>query len=400
MNKKIIISVVAAALLAGFAGGFYFGDYWSLPNTIGGDLINRDKNKPQDVDFNMFWQVWGLLKEKYVDRDQIDAQKLLYGAISGMVDAVGDPYTVFMTPKESEDFSQEIGGEFGGIGIEIGIRNDILTVIAPIKNTPAERAGIMAGDRILKIGDKITEGMTTGEAVTLIRGPLGTTVKLTIARDKKGSDSREIAIIRDKIKVPTVSLEILDGNVAHIGVFVFNKNVDSDFKELAKEVENSTAQKIILDLRNNPGGLLESAINLAGYFLGSDMVVVKQKTADGQELEFKSWSSGRLKRYPIVILLNKGSASASEILAGAIKDQRGVLIVGEKSFGKGSVQKLEELPGKSSVKITIAKWLTPKGTSINDEGISPDVFVERTEEDINNNRDPQLDKAVELMKSL
>jgi len=230
MNKKIIISVVAAALLAGFAGGFYFGDYWSLPNTIGGDLINRDKNKPQDVDFNMFWQVWGLLKEKYVDRDQIDAQKLLYGAISGMVDAVGDPYTVFMTPKESEDFSQEIGGEFGGIGIEIGIRNDILTVIAPIKNTPAERAGIMAGDRILKIGDKITEGMTTGEAVTLIRGPRGTTVKLTIARDKKGSDSREIAIIRDKIKVPTVSLEILDGNVAHIGVFVFNKNVDSDFK--------------------------------------------------------------------------------------------------------------------------------------------------------------------------
>jgi carboxyl-terminal processing protease len=353
----------------------------------------------QTLDFSLFWNVWELLHNKYVDRDKLASQELIYGAINGMVNAVDDPYTVFLKPKESEEFQQQISGSFGGIGIEIGLRKNILTVIAPIKNTPAARAGLLAGDKILKVGDKSTEGMKVEEAVGLIRGPKGTKITLTVTRDGL-EKTKEITMIRDTIKIPAVDWKILDDDVAYIEMFVFNKNVDDEFKRTAEEIIKSSAKKIILDLRNNPGGLLDSAVNIAGYFLDSDKIVTIEKFSDGKQNEFRTQPNGLLKNYPLIVLINKGSASASEILAGALKDNRGILVVGETSFGKGSVQEVAELPKKASLKVTIARWFTPKNVSINENGIKPDFEIVRSEEDITNEKDPQLDRARELIRNL
>lgn len=398
MAKRFILIIVALALAAGFAGGFYYRDY-KTPLPVLTNLINKDANQPDGVDFSLFWNVWELLHNRYVDRDGLNAQELVYGAINGLVNAVGDPYTVFLKPKESEEFQQQISGSFGGIGIEIGLRKNILTVIAPIKNTPAARAGLLAGDKILKIGDKSTAGIKLDEAVGLIRGPKGTKVTLTITRDDLDK-TKEVAIIRDTIKIPAVDWKILDEDVAYIEMFVFNKNVDEEFKKTAEAIVKSKASKIILDVRNNPGGLLDSAVNITGYFLDADKVVTIEKFGDGKQNEFRTQPNGLLKNYPLIVLINKGSASASEILAGALKDNRGVLVVGETSFGKGSVQEVAELPKKASLKVTIAKWLTPKGASIHENGIKPDVEVIRAEDEIQNDKDSQLDKARELIKNL
>ncbi len=399
-NSQKIILLLVIVLAAGFAGGFYFNEFSDFGTGIGRDFVNRAVGQPDGVDFSLFWNVWNQLQDKYVDSEDLNSQELLYGAIDGLVNAVGDPYTVFMQPKESENFAQEISGTFGGVGIEIGLRNNILTVIAPIKDTPADRAGLMAGDKIVKIGDKSTESMKISEAVNLIRGPKGTPIKLTISRGEKNSSSKEVTIVRGTIRVPTVAWKMLSGDIAYIQLFVFNRNVDNDIEKAVREIQKSNARRLILDLRNNPGGLLDSAVNIAGYFIDGGLTVTEERTNDGQKQVFEAPNHGQLKNYPLVILINKGSASASEILAGAIKDHRGVLLVGEKSFGKGSVQEVSELPGKSSLKVTVAKWFTPKGTSINDNGIEPDYSVERTEDDINNERDPQLDKAEELVRGL
>lgn len=399
-NVKIKFAIIAVLIVAvSFAGGFYFHQRLSKTYVPIKEVINRELGQPQGIDFSLFWKTWDLIQSRYVDQDKIKNQDLVYGAIDGMVKAVGDPYTVFFKPEESENFAQEINGTFGGIGIEIGLRDNILTVIAPIKGTPAEKAGLLAGDKIIKIGEKSTEGLRVDEAVNIIRGPKGTPVRLIINRENSSS-TKEVTIIRDTIKIPTVSWKLLDGKTAYIQLFVFNRNVDDDFKKIAKEIVNSKADRIILDLRNNPGGLLDSSVSIASYFLNPNQLVIQEKYANGKNDEFRTSNNGQLKNYPLVIITNKGSASASEILAGAIKDNRGVIIVGEKSFGKGVVQEVDELPGRASVKITIAKWFTPKGTSINDNGIEPDIIIERTEADINAKRDPQLDKALEIVKQL
>ncbi len=398
MVKKIFTPIIIVlALAVGFIGGFYYRNPQAPIPLL--NVINRDYGQPSDVDFSLFWNVWNMLHDRYVDKGKLNTQELVYGAIDGMVQTIGDPYTVFLRPKESEEFQQQIKGAFGGIGIEIGLRKNILTVISPIKDTPAARAGLMAGDKILKINDKSTEGMKLDEAVSLIRGAKGTKVNLTITRDGL-EKAKEVIITRDIIKIPAVEWKLLDENVAYLEIFTFNQNADSEFKKAAQEIADSKAKKIILDLRNDPGGLLDSAVNIAGYFLDANKVVTLERTGDGQENKFLTQPNGQLKNYPMVILLNKGSASASEILAGALKDNRGVLIVGETSFGKGSVQEVLDLAKKASLKVTIAKWFTPKGVSINDNGIKPDIEVKRSEEDIQNDKDPQLDKAKELIKSL
>lgn len=398
LSKRFIPILVIIAVAIGFIGGFYFNQY-RAPEAKFTEILNRDSDQPAGVDFAVFWDAWNVVQKKYVDRQELDTQELVYGAIDGLVKAVGDPYTVFLKPKESEEFQQQISGTFSGVGIEIGIRKDILTVISPIKDTPAFKAGLLAGDKILKIDDKSTEGMKLDEAVKLIRGSKGTQVRLTVTRDGL-KEAKEYTITRDNIKIPAVDWKIVDGNVAYVEIFTFNKNVDSEFKKAAEEIAKSPARKIILDLRNNPGGLLDSAVNIAGYFLDNDGLVTIERFAEGKDNEFRATPNGLLKNYPVIVLINKGSASASEILAGALKDNRGVLIVGETSFGKGSVQEVVDLPKKASLKVTIAKWLTPKGHSINDNGIKPDVEVERTEEDVQSERDPQLDKARELIKNL
>ncbi len=396
-NKFIIIAILLIA--ASFVGGFYFHQYVSKTYVPIKEVINRELGQPQGIDFSLFWKTWDLIQSRYVDQSKIKTQDLVYGAIDGMVKAVGDPYTVFFVPKESENFAQEINGAFGGVGIEIGLRDSMLTVITPIKGTPGEKAGLIAGDKILKIGDKSTDGLHIDQAVSLIRGPKGTPVRLTINRESFKSP-KEVTIIRDTIKVPTVAWKLLDNNTAYVQLFIFNRNVDDDFKKVAKEIISSKADRIILDLRNNPGGLLDSSVNIAGYFLEPNQLVTQERFNNNKTDEYRTSDNGQLKNYPLVIIINKGSASASEILAGAIKDNRGVTLVGEKSFGKGVVQEVDELPGKASVKITIAKWFTPKGTSINDSGIEPDIKIERTEADAKADKDPQLNKALEVVKQL
>lgn len=368
-------------------------------------LVNLDIGKPSNVDFTLFWQVYNDLQAKYVDKDKLDTQKLIYGAITGMVNSAGDPYTVFLEPPTSKKFQEEISGSFGGVGIEIGKRNGVLTVIAPLKDTPAYRAGIKAGDKIIKIDNKPSADIAVEEAVNMIRGKKGTKVVLTIQNDT----TKDIELIRDTIKVPTIEWKLVekDGkSIAFMQIFSFNQTVDSEFKKAAEEILKSKADGIILDLRNNPGGLLDSAINLAGWFLDKGKVVVSEEFGNGIRNEFRSEGNASLKPYPIVILINGGSASASEILAGALHDNRGARLVGVKSFGKGSVQELQKYGDGSSLKVTIAKWLTPAGISISDKGIEPDIKVEIDSKLLEDGtvvigeagKDPQLDKAIDLLK--
>ncbi len=395
---------VVIALALGFTGGLLFKSN-NNANPVVTKLI--DNSKQENVDFSLFWKVYNDLNAKYVDKGKVDAKKILYGAISGMVNSVGDPYTVFFEPITSKKFQEEIAGSFGGVGIEIGKRNNILTVIAPLKDTPAFKAGIKAGDKILKIDSKTTADMAIEEAVNLIRGKTGTKVTLTIQTETK--PTRDIGLIRENIKVPTVDWKLIDQGgkkIAYMQIYSFNQTVDSEFKKTSEEILKSDANGLIIDLRNNPGGLLDSAINLAGWFLDKSQVVVSEVFRDGTGNEFKSDGNSLLKKYPTVILMNGGSASASEILAGALHDNRKIKIVGEKSFGKGSVQELQNYDDGSSLKVTIAKWLTPAGISISEKGIDADVKIVFDPKDIEAGKieigtpgkDAQLDKALEIVK--
>jgi len=406
-NKQILILSIVISLALGFTGGFWLR-HLNTANSLSAvkNLINLDNSKPENVDFSLFWKVYNDLNAKYVDKGKVDPQKILYGAIDGLVNSVGDPYTVFFEPTTSKKFQEEISGSFGGVGIEIGKRNNILTVIAPIKDTPAFKAGIKAGDKILKIDGKPTADLSIEEAVNLIRGKRGTKVVLTI----QNATTRDVELIRDAIKIPTIDWELIEQGskkIAYMQIYSFNQTVDSEFRKASEEILKSDADKLIIDLRNNPGGLLDSAINLAGWFLDKNQIVVSEVFRDGTKNEFRSDGNALLKKYPTVILMNNGSASASEILAGALHDNRGIKIVGEKSFGKGSVQELEKYGDGSSLKVTIAKWLTPAGISISEKGIEADVMVKFNEEDLKEEgkieigtpgKDAQLDKAIEILK--
>lgn len=371
------------------------------------ELVSRESGKPSTVDFGLFWDVWDALNEKYVDKGKIDTQKLVYGAIQGMVNSVGDPYTVFFQPATSKKFRDEISGSFGGVGMEISKRNNVLTVVAPLKDTPAFKAGIKAGDRILKIGAKPTADLSVEEAVDLIRGPRGTTVTITIA-PASSNTTKDITMTRENIKVPAVDWKLIDGHVAYISIYEFSQNVDSEFKKAVQEALAAKADRIVIDLRNNPGGLLDSAVNLSGWFLDKNSLVTTEDFANGTKNEFRTSGDGQLKKYPTVVLINGGSASASEILSGALRDNRGIKLIGEKSFGKGSVQELQNFSDGSSLKVTIAKWLTPHGISISEKGINPDIEVKLDPKAIEAEevtigepgKDPQLDKALEVVKGL
>jgi carboxyl-terminal processing protease len=355
---------------------------------------------PEEVDFSLFWQVWNNIHEKFPDREKIDTQKLIQGAISGMIESLEDPNTVFFTPEETEGFLEGLKGEFEGIGIKIDIRNEQLQVIAPIKETPAYRAGLRAGDKIIKIDDISTVDMTIEKAVSRIRGPKGTEVVLTIYR-QEWEEKREIKIKRDVIKIPTVSWEIIEKDIAHLKIYHFIERTENDFRQAANEILASQVEKIILDLRNNPGGYLHKAKDIAGWFLEREQVVVIQDFGERKEQKiYKSDGPSRLLKYPIIILINKGSASGSEILAGALRDNREIKIIGETSFGKGSVQEFIPLKEGASLKLTVANWLTPDGKLITNQGLKPDLIIEMTEKDIEQKKDPQLDKAIEILKKM
>ena len=403
INWKSVLTVTLVVVLSAGtgAGGFYYGYSYGAeePRAVELSLTNVTGSSTAP-DFNTFWQAWALVKEEALHGDELTDEDLLYGAIRGVVGSLKDPHTVFLPPQDAKKFNEDISGSFGGVGMEIGKRDGRLVVIAPLKNTPAESAGLLAGDYIIKVDGTFTDTLDVEEAVNIIRGPKGTAVTLLIAREG-WIEPREFSIVRGTITIPTLDLEMLEGGVAHLQLYNFNEKVPKLFFAALQDAERQGMQRLILDLRNNPGGFLEVAVHLAGWWLPEGKLVVSEEFRDGNEGEkFLSQGPSALKDFPTVVLINGGSASASEILAGALHDQMGIKLIGQKTFGKGTVQTLHQLTDGSNIKITIANWVLPSGTVIEGNGIAPDVEVKITAEQIEAEKDPQLEKAIELVSEM
>ncbi len=425
-HREKSVFIICALIVIGLS--FFIGVYAGYENRPEVDkvtsLFNKDQGMPATVDFAAFWKAWNLVNEKYVaanygtttasstfKKNATDEERV-YGAIQGFLKSLDDPYTVFFPPEEAKSFADDIKGNFEGVGMEIGIRDSILTVIAPLKGTPAEQAGIMAGDKVLKIDDKSTADMPVDSAVRLIRGRKGTIVKLTILQEG-ADDVQEVPVTRAVIEIPTISLEseiatpkgkVKQTGLRADGVFVirlYNFSAESAdrFREALQTFVNSGSQTLLLDLRGNPGGYLEAAVDMASWFLPKDKIVVSESFGKNREPN-RHYSKGYNvfnKNLKMVILVNRGSASASEILAGALQEHGVAKLVGERTFGKGSVQELVNVTSDTQMKVTVARWLTPKGRSISLDGLKPDIEVKMTPEDVKKAKDPQFERAIELL---
>ncbi|MEY4440642.1 MAG: carboxy-terminal-processing protease, carboxyl-terminal processing protease [Candidatus Parcubacteria bacterium] len=397
MNSKIrtqLFGGILFAIVLSFGMGFYIGN---------GGISFRSTQASEDVDMAPFWKTWNILNEKFVSASttkQISNEEKVYGAISGMVSSLGDPYTVFFTPEEKEKFDESIEGTFEGVGMEVGIRDKVLTVVAPLKNSPAEKAGIESGDIIVKIDEKDSLNMKVEEAVSLIRGAKGTMVTLTILK-KDAEKPLEIKVMRDKIIVPTIETEIINTTFV-IRLYSFGATSESEFKAAIEQYQKSGKKRLIIDLRGNPGGYLDSAVDIASWFLPAGKTIVTEDFGSNitpKIFRSKGYNVFDLDRNKMVILIDEGSASASEILAGALQEHGVAKLVGTKSFGKGSVQELIDITKDTALKVTIARWLTPNGKSISAGGLTPDYEVQFDADRFKkHNEDLQLQKALELLK--
>ena len=397
-NKLFVLLFVILVFFAGVQVGRSDSKFSrALPIFVDG---NRE-NAPGQVDWQILWDAIDKINQRYLDKP-VDMTKLLYGAVSGAVASLDDPYSLFLPPKEAEEFGNELRGSLEGIGAEIAIKNQQLIVVAPIDDSPAMNAGMKAGDYIAQVDGEDTFGMTLEQAVGKIRGPAGTKVMLTVFH-KGQSEPVEIAITRARIQVKSVSYETQDLEGKKIGILKLRRFGEETQGELDKAISEflvKNVKGVILDLRNNPGGYLETSVAVASNWVPSGATVVIQKSSDGSEQIYEAEGANRLGGMPTIVLINGGSASASEIVAGALRDHGLAKLVGEKSFGKGSVQELIELQAGAELKLTIAKWLTPNGHDLNKDGLEPDEKVELTDEDFQNDRDPQMDKALEVLKTL
>ena len=406
-KKTIKIIIISLLIIISFFVGLIVGisnsNEMNSDNNDSGKVTNQGAKQPEylskDINFKLFWQVWDLIKDKYVETE-ISEIEMFYGAQMGLVASLGDPYSVFLVPEVAEDFTEELKGKFEGIGAEIAIKKERLTIVSPLPDSPAEKAGLRAGDKIMAIDDFDTTGISLTKAVTLIRGDKGTEVILTVLH--KDAIQEKISVIRDKIQYSSVRYEILssagEDDIGYIKVTHFNEDTDGLFNEAVNYLINKEVDSIILDLRNNPGGFLTTAISMADHWI-EDGIIVKEKSRNSNRNQvFSSSGKAKLKGKETIVLVNGGSASGSEIVAGALQDHELATILGETTFGKGSVQDLNQLSDGSSVKLTIAKWYTPNDRSISDEGIVPDVEIELTNEDYNDDLDPQLDKALEILR--
>ncbi|MEK7118547.1 MAG: S41 family peptidase [Patescibacteria group bacterium] len=351
------------------------------------------------ADFSQFWKAWNVINERFVPTKNkaLSNQEKVWGAIAGLTNSLGDPYTYFMPPQEKSIFEQDVAGSFGGVGMQIGVKDGAPTVIAPLKNSPAERAGIMKGDKVFRIDGATTTEMTIDEALYLIRGDIGKPVTLTLLRDGK-TEPIEISVVREIIQVPTIETE-QKGDIFIIRLYGFPATGAELFRGALRKFVESGSTKLVLDLRGNPGGYLEVAVDIASWFLPQGKVVVSEEKKDGIGKIYRSKGydifDGKLR---LVILLDGGSASAAEILAGALSQQGVATLVGTKTFGKGSIQELVPITPDSALKVTIAHWITPNGTNLSAGGLGPDIKVDYTKEDAENERDPQLDKAIEILR--
>ncbi len=395
IKKNVAIVVL---LVVFFGAGFYFGKNKeniidSTPALPGGESASHT-----DADFSTFWKVWNTINEKNPSAKNVSDQDKLYGAISGLVNSLNDPYSVFFKPDEKQLFEDDIAGNFTGAGMEVGIKEKILTVIAPLKDTPAYKAGMKSGDKILKIDGTTTEDMSIEKAIKLIRGEKGTTVKLTIFREGD-TEPKEISIVRDVINVPTLDTELRSDGIFVIKLYSFSANSAELFRGAIRKFAESKSDKLLLDLRGNPGGYLDAAVDMASWFLPSGKTVVIEDYGNNtKESKYRSAGYNVFNdSLRFVILIDGGSASASEILAGAMQDYNRAKLVGEQSFGKGTVQEVVDITPDTILKITVAKWLTPKGQSISEKGLTPDYVVPFTRKDAEAKKDPQQDKAIELL---
>ncbi|MCK4744910.1 S41 family peptidase [Candidatus Parcubacteria bacterium] len=396
-----IFNLTILIIITSFVFGVVVGEETEKERGIsnaGGLVLNKDELPDylsKDADFNLFWEAWDIIQDSYIDRP-ISETKLLYGAIAGQVASLGDPYSIFMEPKTAEEFAQELTSEFEGIGAEIGIKNNILTIISPLPDSPAEKAGLKAGDKVYKIDDADTTYLSLDGAVRLIRGEAGTKVILTIFRDGQ-DETQKIEIVRGRIHYETVKWELKENNILYIKISHFNQDTADLFGQAIQENLGKNLQGVVLDLRNNPGGFLGIATDIAESWIKKGDIIVVEKFSQNNKNYYKSRGRAELAALPTVALINEGSASASEIVAGALQDHGLATIIGKQSFGKGSVQDLRHLSDGSNIKLTVAKWLTPNERMIDGEGIAPDIEVELTEEDYSSDRDPQLDKALEIL---
>jgi len=413
VNLKLTRNVLVVVILVSFAfsGGYFIGLKGFLASLDNFPKVNITRQTPPSrevLDFALFWRVWDTLDLKYFDKAKLVPAKMVYGAIEGMVAAVGDPYTVFLPPKENKVVQEDLQGNFEGVGIQIGFIGTQLAVIAPLPDSPAEKEGVEAGDFIIGIKDEIkgvdrgTVGITIPEAVQVIRGKAGSKVTLLLLRE--GEDEPIAAeITRASIDVPSLVVnyvgneeEIKEKKIAHVKLLKFSGETVAEWEETVIELlQNSKLEGIIFDVRNNPGGYLQGAVELASDFLETGSVVVIEEDGSGRREEYRVEKLGRLKNYDIVVMINKGSASASEIFSGALRDVRGIKLIGGTSFGKGTIQEPQQINGDAGLHITIARWLTPNEFWVNDGGLVPDFEVEDDNETL---EDEQLQKAIEEIK--
>ncbi len=398
LKRSFVVLTILGLIGGSFYGGVVVGQHTPKKLVVQGATNIFPTGSAAAADFGTFWQAWQAINDIYLRNGDIKNEDKVRGAMRGLVASLGDPYTQYFDPVDGQKFQEDVQGNFGGVGIEIGVRKNVLTVIAPLKSSPAEKAGIRSQDLIVAIDDKITEGTEIEDAVSRIRGEIGSTVKLSILRE--GWDKpKDFLLTRDRISVPTLKYEMKPGGIAYIQIYSFNGNVDEQFYTAARQAIAAGAKGIVLDLRGNPGGYLDVAVDVAGWFLKKGQVVVSEESRQGKESEMRAQGNEAFLKLPIVVLINKGSASASEILAGALRDQRHAPLVGEQSFGKGTVQQIKDLADGSTIKITVAHWVLPSGEIIDHEGLKPDVEIKLTDSDIEKNRDPQLDKALEIITS-
>ena len=417
-NPKVLLIVILAFMLGWQFGHKDVSIKWAkYKPTI--SVVNKDVPKNINVDFKLFWDTWDLLSKTYIDKKALDPNKMFYGAISGMVSSLQDPYTVFLPPEAQKSTKEELNGSFEGVGIQLGFnepktstgsieqssvasQDKRLIVVTPLEGTPAKKAGIKPKDMVVKIDDKDTTGMSLPEAVKLIRGPKGSTVNLTIFREGE-PDTKTYTLTRDTIVVKSVEVQFKQTQsgkkVAVIKLSRFGERTEEEWNDAVTQIVSQNPQVAILDLRNNPGGFLKGAVFISSEFLDEGNVVL-QENNEVEQVSFKVDRVGRLTKLPLEVLINKGSASASEIVAGALQDRKRARLLGEKSFGKGTIQEAQELSAGAGIHITVAKWLTPNGRWVNQmQGLDPDVKIEVSKDEKQDpEKDPQLEKALELLE--
>lgn len=365
-----------------------------LANRVGLAVEGNGKEEDEVYEaLSSFTRVLDLVERNYVD--EVDTKKLVVSAIEGMLKTL-DPYSAYLTPERYKELEIGTSGEFGGVGIEVTIKNGVLTVISPIEDTPADKAGIKPGDQIIAINGKSTQGITISEAVNMLRGPKGSSVRITVRREGD-AEPREVELVRDIIHVKSVKYSLLDDGIGYIKISQFQERTSKELEDAIERLELLNRGKlkgVILDLRNNPGGLLTQAVEVADEFMDKGLIVSVRGRTEDQITDYYATKEGRLTKCPLVVIVNKGSASASEVVAEALQDSKRAVILGTKTFGKGSVQTIIKLEDGSGLKLTTARFYAPSGRSINEVGVTPDIVVENRD-----NRDIQLERAKELLRS-